>query len=332
MFEIDGVPPNISPKLIEAIRATKVFFKYHPNNVIQSQCFKEDDDTLTGASGRNQQQQDIVASIMGRVEQAKELEARKKEAKRHEAAQIALHEWLASLPQSGTWEKRPAAVACFKYVWKLQEHNRPTVRRMSLHLCGMLLLKNDDCRDRWQDELLDWISAVVKVKQKGVAEKYASEVLTWQKESVAWVSELMDQFPDNNKFRVAHMFLEQKGPSLNVEGGDAGKTMADWRQIRDICLKHGEKQCGIVEKLVKRAYTCIDVLMPRLANSDSIGETPEEKAADDEDGDEDIDWEEGDEDEAAETHAAAVEQTLALMQTHGCKPREVCVEATWTSQ
>jgi hypothetical protein len=57
--------------------------------------------------------------------------------------------------------------------------------------------------------------------------------------------------------------------------------------------------------------------MPRLANANS--ENPDEKAANDEDDDDDdeIDWEEGDEDEAAETHAAAVEQTLALMQTTG---------------
>lgn len=322
VVEIDGVPPSISPKLIEAIRATKVFFKHHANDVILPHCFdnEEDNDSMPGIPSRRKlQQQDVVASIMGRVEEAKELEALKKEEKRRETASLAIYDWLGALTRNkySKGDKRPPAVACLKYVWKLQEHNRPTVRRMSLHLCGSLILKNEDCRDRWQDNLLDWISSVVELKQKGVAEKNVNEVLVWQKESMAWVSELMERFPDNNKFRVAHMFLEQKGPSLHVEGGDAGKTMADWRQIRDLCLKHGEKQCEIVEKLIKRAYSCIDVLMPRLANSDEAGDKAEEKTDDDEDDDDDIDWEEGDEAVAAEVHAAAVEETLALMQTTG---------------
>lgn len=299
--EIDGVPPDVSPKLVEAIRAAKTFFKHHRNDVISPHF----DSELVNENSR-----DLVASIMDRVEQAKERENRKKEDTRRNDMTLALYSWLHSLDHQSKGS-RSSSVACFEYVWKTQEHERPSVRRMSLYLCGHLLLRNDDCRDRWQDTLLDWISTVIQVK---VPEKFEKDALLWQKEAMLWVSEVSHQFPENNKFLVAKMYLDQRGPSLKAEGSHAGKNMADWRRIRDIALLHGVRQCDHVEKLVRRAFDSIDTLMPRVGD-DEHDDSADSLIGDDEN--DDIDWEDGDEDEARETHVAAVEQTLALMETTG---------------
>ena len=253
-----------------------------------------------------------MSSIMDRVEQTKQRESIKKEEARTEMMNQEMQNWLDSLNHRNRGDKRSPAVGCLNYVWKLQHHNRPIVRRMSLHLCGHLLLQNDECRDRWQDGLLDWISSVVDVKQ--VADKYAKEIILWQKEAMLWVSYMTGRFPGDNKLRVAAMFLEQKGPSLHTEDMDVNKNMTDWRRIRDIAMMYGDRQCEIVEKLARRSYVCIDILMPRIGI-----DAGEQDQRQDDDGDDDdaIDWEEGDEEVAAETHAAAVEQTLALMETTG---------------
>jgi hypothetical protein len=130
------------------------------------------------------------------------------------------------------------------------------------------------------------------------------------------VAELVQAFPDCNKFRVAQLYLEQTGISFDTDGSDFSKTMADWRQIRDLALQHGMQQCNAIDKLVQRAYTCMDILIPRISeNHGKEGNESVETANCDDD--EYIAWEEGDEVAAAESHAAAVEETLALMQVTG---------------
>jgi hypothetical protein len=239
IVEIDGVPPNISPKLMETIRATNAFFKHHPDDVVSP---------TTRMNESSDQQQDVLESIIDRVEQVNQREAMKTERERRARMEQELDGWLNMLNHC-KGERRSPAVGCMKYLWKLQQNRRPNVRRMSLYLCGHLLVNNQECRDRWLDGLLDWISSIVEVQH--VPEKDVQENLLWQKEAHLWLSYMMNHFEGNNKLRVAALYLEQKGPSLYTEGFNANKVMAEWRQMRDVAMMHAERQCEIVDKLVQ---------------------------------------------------------------------------------
>jgi hypothetical protein len=130
---------------------------------------------------------------------------------------------------------------------------------------------------------------------------------------------------------------------------DRVHTMADWRRLRDVALQYAEQEERCVRKLIQRAQACMDILVPRLgvvefaspppqpndvsttAVCDGIGKDIREKEKDDNDEDddddddeEDIDWEDGfDQDDGIpeengnepELHAAAVERTLAAIET-----------------
>lgn len=125
---------------------------------------------------------------------------------------------------------------------------------------------------------------------------------------------------------------------------DRVHTMADWRRLRDVALQYAEQEEACVRKLIQRAQACMDTLVPRLGvmkltpqpqlpkavaateACDDKGKDNREKEKDDndEDDDEDIDWEDGfdqgdgipeEEDDNPELHAAAVERTLAAIET-----------------
>jgi hypothetical protein len=130
---------------------------------------------------------------------------------------------------------------------------------------------------------------------------------------------------------------------------DRVHTMADWRRLRDVALQYAEQEEACVHKLIQRAQACMDILVPRLgvvvepaptqsskaavtattAISDDSGKDKRKEEKDDgdndDDDDEDIDWEDGfDEDDGIpeeendnepELHAAAVERTLAAIET-----------------
>jgi hypothetical protein len=154
---------------------------------------------------------------------------------------------------------------------------------------------------------------------------------------------------------VALLRLKQTCPFVGVSDASSGgttissdrvHTMADWRRLRDVALQYAEQEEACVHKLVQRAQACMDILVPRLgvveptptqlskaavsttAVSDDSGKDNREEEKDDndedDDEDEDIDWEDGfDEDDGIpeendnepELHAAAVERTLAAIET-----------------
>lgn len=300
------MPPHISSKLVETIRVAKKFFENHQ------------DDIISPLQTRIQRSihQNVVESIISRLEQVKERENAKTEREIKESMDDALGGLLGLLIHGEALKVSPA-VGSLNYLWKMQQHELPVFRRMSLYLGGHILLKNEGCLARWQDGLLPWITSVAEVQN--VPDERAKEMLLWQKEAKLWASCLVNRFPDSNKLLVAARYLEHKGPSFQTEGVDAFKTIKDWRIIRDIAMVHAAHECEVVEKLVRRSYACIDELMPRVGIAPDKDEQVQtvEHACIGEDDDDGIDWEEGDNDVAAELHAVAVEQTLALMHTTG---------------
>mmetsp|Transcript_12 Transcript_12/g.15 ORF Transcript_12/g.15 Transcript_12/m.15 type:complete len:520 (+) Transcript_12:65-1624(+) len=325
---IAGVPSGVSAALVDAIRKTKSYFKHHSKDIIPPRL---EDDIVEANSIRSHQSESVVSAILDRIEQSKSIESRRKEERRREKMINTMHSWLGALEKEkgGDPENSPA-VGCLLYAWKLQEHEFPIVRRTSLHICGSLLLKDTDCRSSWKDCLLKWTSSLTDLKH--ISEKYCEEMAVWQQEGRKWMSAFSTRFPNDNKFQVALMCIEQRIPLLNGNNEIVynGKNMADLRRIRDIAMKHGQKQCKIVEKMLQRSYAYMNVLMPRIGlddqeqiNGEDAVSYPEQECAknvnedDDDDDNDGVDWEEGDDDAAAETHAAAVEQTLALMYSTG---------------
>jgi hypothetical protein len=69
--------------------------------------------------------------------------------------------------------------------------------------------------------------------------------------------------------------------------------------------------------LSRRGYEYIDILVPRIGTEYDVDTSKDDVNEDVDDEDDHIDWEDGDEEAGAVLHAAAVEQTLALMQTTG---------------
>lgn len=316
---IIGVPPAVSAALVEAIRKTKSFFKYHPKEVIP---IRFRDEII---QAKSVPRESVVSAILDRVEQSRSIESRKKAEKSREKMSSAIEYWLEALGKtnSDVDSQRVAALGCFHYTWKLQEHELPIVRRTSLYVCGSLLLKDAQCRSSWKEHLLTWTTALTDLKH--IPDKYCEEMMVWQQEGRKCISEFVKSFPDDNKFQVALMCIEQRTPMLNGDkDAYSSKNMADWRRIRDIALKHGQKQCKVVEKMLDRAYACMDILMPRIGVDDpekaiKLKSRDSEITGVDYDDDDDdlVDWEEGDEMVVANTHAAAVEQTLTLMQGTG---------------
>lgn len=306
VIEIDGLPPHISSKLEETIRVAKTFVENHEDDVISP----------LQTTIQRSIHQNVVESIISRLEQVKDREKAKVEREIQEIMDHALGSLMGLLKQ-GEGVKISPAVGSLNYLWKMQQHELPVFRRLSLYLSGHILMKNEECLTRWYDGLMPWITSVAVMQN--VPDKHAKAMLLWQKEAKLWSSFLVNRFPDSNKLRVAARYLEHKGPSFQTDGVDAFKTMNDWRIIRDIAMAHAAQECEIIEKLVRRSYACIDELMPRIGTEPDMVDQAQtvENAFIGEDDDDDIDWEEGDNDVAEELHAVAVEQTLALMRATG---------------
>lgn len=135
-----------------------------------------------------------------------------------------------------------------------------------------------------------------------------------------------------------------------ASGGDSATTtrihtMADWRRLRDVAIQYVKQEEECVRKLIQRAQACMDILVPRLGVVVEPTQPPPQQAEttadtsnkDNEDGnggdedDDDIDWEDGwentvdqdngipeendNDDDEPESHAAAVERTLAVIET-----------------
>jgi hypothetical protein len=223
------------------------------------------------------------------------------------------------VPLQKSYQSMP--MASFVYVWNLQQHNHVPVRRATLYLASNLLETNNECRMYWKEHyVLKWVKWVTK---GSCLEQHSSQVPLWQTEAQLLLSRMVKSFTDP-QLRVALRFLQQRCPQGTRENGSANETsMVDWRHVRDFALQHGDKEIEICEKLVRRAHLSTDVLVPRMGSEVSGNMLQQDISptnhteVDDDDDDEDIDWQEGDTAVSEEAHLAAVEQTLAVMQSTG---------------
>lgn len=322
--EIPGVPPDLTPLLVESLRSATNFFQH------ATTPFQQENDNNEQTQ---QQSSSIVDSILNRMASSDE---EKSIRKRRERMEEDRQSWLNAVKRKAkechNGGSNTVPLSCFRYLWDLgQQHTRVAVRRASLNLCGSLLLKSSECRIYVSSDetLFTWVTCVVEAKNvKASSEK---QVSCWQAEALEWLRHLSEAHGDlYPKLRVAQQFLQQRCSSLIniVTEGNSGATMPDLRRIRDIAMKYGDREIEKVDKLIHRAHKCLDVLVPRMGltveRDEREATVPMDSAvtpaADDDSDDDDIEWEDADEEfeeKAGEDHTKAVERTLAAMASYG---------------
>lgn len=319
--EIPGVPPDLTPLLVESLSSATRFFQHAPSTPLNP--FRDDEESDRSTSTSQQQNSSVIDSILNRMSSSEEEKTRRK---RRERMEEDCQSWLNALKRQATNDGKSVPVSCFRYLWEIgQENSRLTARRASLHLCGALLQKSSECRMyvATDDILFTWVTCVVGAQNlKAAAEQPVS---CWQAEALIWLSHLTEEYGDlYPKFRVARQFLKQRCSS-SLHTFETNNAMPDMRRLRDIAMKYGDREIEKVEKLIQRAHDCLDVLVPRMGDN-AGSKTAVAVAAlssiaeEDEHDDDDIEWEDGDGEMSEDTtgdHATAVERTLEAMASAG---------------
>ena len=297
--DIPGVPLDVLPEFVHAIRlATKFYAKCHGRAYFgeDSRESYTDEASGEGSPGLLDSLMERMASATGSTTNPEEDEL----SKRRQAANDALGRWIESVKRftkSEAWrrQKREQAMdaatsidtkdselktasasapyACFLYLWDLQQtHERIAVRRASLYLTGMLLQRSKDCRFHLEHEenLGQWLQLTLfnyhPVKAGG-------DLPFFQLEADFWLNYLVKNgygriYP---KIQVALQRLRQRCPHLEAMSNDlynvsdaSFSSMNDLRRIRDAALAYGDKEIKNVEKWLRRADVCMEILVPRL--------------------------------------------------------------------
>ncbi|CAJ1906907.1 unnamed protein product [Cylindrotheca closterium] len=264
------------------------------------------------------------------------------------------------------------------------------VRRAALYLSGILLRKSKDCRFHLQmgSNLADWIVQMATIPQQQQQQENDSSSISLallQHEALRLLHKLHEQgygklYP---KLAVAATRLRQQCPPLptissdeelllrengaTITGSSSStndytttttaasnilhRNMVDWRTIRDLALKYGNKELKRLQTRISKCHEALEIVVPRmgqqqdkkdparkessveeLQNCNEINKSQvhvenntHDEGDDHEDDDDDIDWEDGDEEleekeqELMASHPAhhllAVDRTLAAMQS-----------------
>jgi hypothetical protein len=337
--DIPGIPTQVVPVFVHALKVSSKFFQHatvanKPFSANAENAHEERIDPVSATS--------IVDCLMNRVEASTtSSEDRKEQEGRLHRMQDAVEAWLESVKRFVRNDKRKleddepgskrqsVPFSCFLYLWGMQqEHGRVAARRAALHLSGILLQKSRDCRFHLEQDtnLAKWVTNIVA---EGATwknpEQAAKQLPLLQQESQMLLHHLIEEGYDSlyPKIGVAQQRLRQLCPNLDTFSSGTS-SMIDWRRLRDIALQFGEKEIQYVEKLVTRAHACLDSLVPRLG--DNTTQTKQaDTVVDDQEDEDDIDWEDGEDFddgynstlEDGESHVAAVERTLAAMESTG---------------
>lgn len=237
--DIPGVPLDVIPEFVQAIRtATKFYAKCHGRSFYGEMIVDSNDDEPVDASSAV-----VLNSLMERMAAAtKPIEYPDDDewSKRRQAMEHAVQRWLDSLKRiaesagrrTQKREQQVAGVAttdsaqqlvsnsvpysCFLYIWDLQQsHERIAVRRAGLYLTGLLLQRSKDCRFHLQqeDHLGQWLQATFFSYQP---QKAAGDLQFLQIEADFWLNHLVEKgyarlYP---KIQVALQRLRQRCPHL----------------------------------------------------------------------------------------------------------------------
>lgn len=246
-------------------------------------------------------------------------------------------------------------VAALQHLWNVgMDHKRFSVRRATQHLAGKLLEKSSDCRSWWLQIENDETS--LRNEQAGKGHLKVS-VIVWMDQVLQsshsesgdaqelWQLEAFDLLNHLERKGYGTLYptlisaiqrFQQKCPvsvlsfENNLEEQRASreiKSMAKFRFVRDTAMAHWDEMDTRVQKLIRKAKKCFDVLVPRIEDTllSKVSENEAEEIEND-DEEEAIDWEDGCDDFCTEDngavdeqahHADAVERTLEIMKSTG---------------
>lgn len=307
--DIPGLPIVVIPLHVQALKAATQFFGDYKEEAVPCDETVEQQQPNTALPLSNS----LVESILERVDEtAAAVDDNERRRRRDvlEAKKQAVEGWLEAIHRQIVDTKDSTiATAAVQHLWGLtKSHKRLTVRRAALFLAAQLLRKSAHAR-RWllddeQPPLLEWMDGLVGDEEARLLQREGFCMLRMLHRS--GYSDLYPILP------VAVQRLQQMLPIATDVSltSSAATSMTTWRQARDLALAHYAEEARRVDKLVQRAHAAMDVLVPRLGAEATTAE-------DGHDEEEDVDWEDGYEDEVnnVEDHAAAVERTMAVMET-----------------
>jgi hypothetical protein len=336
--DIPGIPTQVVPVFVHALKVSNKFFQHatvaeKPLSPNEENTDDERIDPVIATS--------IVEGLMNRVEASTaSSEGRKEQEEQLHRMQDAVEAWLESVKRFVRNDRRKSEddqpeskrqsvpFSCFLYLWDMQqEHGRVAARRAALHLSALLLQKSSECRFHLEQDtnLAKWVTNIVAEGTTWKNHEQAGKQLPLlQQESQMLLNYLIEEgygslYP---KIGVAQQRLRQLCP--NMDNPSSGTSnMIDWRRLRDVCIAAGEKEIQSIERLVARAHTCLDSLVPRLGEN-KAQEKEVDASGDDKEDEDDIDWEDGGDFDNGYSntldgvsHFAAVERTLAAMESTG---------------
>ena len=288
----------------------------------------------------------------------------------------AIHRWIRDRPsRDNNDDKRQVPVAALQHLFFENADDTPQendeaasvsipVRRATLHLAGKLLEKSADCR-KWLLQqsslqppkngrrqkrnkklpLVRWMDALITAAPSD----QAAAIRLWQREGYQVLLHLEskgynDLYPT---LSVAIQRFQQLCPHVTTTTtttvsehdnmSPENNSMLEWRRIRNAAIEHWEQLRGRLDKMLERAQTCLDTLVPRLNSpgpamsaQDGVPTTTrgaEEENGENDDSDDGIDWEDGWGDDATqnipadhsnrESHREAVDRTIQAMRSTG---------------
>lgn len=348
------MPVHVIPLHMFALRKTGIVFRKDAIETCVQPFWVEDEEETTQTNEALQTAQEsrrggnVVDAILQRVDQAAATETlnsntERERKTRHMEYRDAVKSWLEALRREMKDSKNAAVVlAAMEHLWEflLDDKEKVSIRRTCLHLGSRLLEKSADAR-RWfleeSNRLGKWTEAMVNTRK----EQKLSDQL-FQREGFVLLQHLASMgygelYP---RLNVAMQRLQQQFPWIEEEVSSESMVAAgltQLRHLRDLALQHWEKERNVVRRILDRSDACMKTLVPRVGEESCAAHGTEPAALTqvtsndndkDDDDDEDIEWEDGfmeDEEEddevttrtehAEESHAEAVERTLAVMQS-----------------
>jgi len=327
--DIPGLPIQVIPLHIHALKKTIKFVQHYNDQQVILPAYSKEPTQQELADRPNvasAQSNAVMDSIMYRLNEsntATTLEEDASEKRRHEAVD-AVQSWLQAIHRHMRDQKQQSSkripVAAMQHLWDIStQHKRIATRRAAFFMVSHLIQKSADAR-RWLleegDVLVEWMDGLTA---NSIAQKEGYHLLK-HLESLGYG----DLYPT---LLVALQRFQQQYPAVLLQDNNNDATtsfdgnMTDWRRLRDLALEHCDEEERRVQTLIRKCHACMDILVPRMGMEvPSMRQTTSTTNDEEED---DIDWEDGWEDDGIEadndpeSHAEAVERTLAVMQTTG---------------
>jgi len=306
--QIPGIPPSLSPVLLEAIKVRRRYLSKVAESSVTLRVSEEgvasqppSDNSKVSSSGA-ERADDLIGKLAarsdkvalsrsgGETQEHVRLRGRAADATkmflnavRRDATTRGANNFRENQKASGGPHSVP--VRCLVFLLDLfyadNEPVKMATRRSALGLAFELLRRSASSRAAFcsADWLKRYVSHATKLSSTSNCRAGSEAVpleVTVQREAVLLLSELSDKFGSlYPRLMVAHRYLEENQGILcqkdisNEVSSARRKDIDGLRKVRDLAIKWGEKECSRVRKIIRRADKCFEVLVPRLGTAPS---------------------------------------------------------------